>query len=293
MTPTNATLAGRQVARVGYGAMQLTHGGHVEPAAARAVLRQAVEAGANHIDTAQFYGDGACNTLIREALAPYPAALVLATKVGAVNTAAGGLVAAQRPAELRAQVEANLSTLGVDRIDIVDLRRADTPPGIVAEGEQVVDLDAQLAELIRLREEGKIGGIGLSNVDADQLRRALPAGIECVQNWDSVLERTSAPVLELCREQGIAWVPFCPLGSGFPNRPRVWQNPTVNAVAEEVGATPAQVALAWLLHDYDRTLLIPGTASPAHLAENIAAADVVLDAEAMARLDAVAASPAV
>jgi aryl-alcohol dehydrogenase-like predicted oxidoreductase len=290
---TPATLAGRPVARIGYGAMQLTHGGHVAPADARAVLRRAVESGANHLDTAQFYGAGACNTLIREALAPYPDTLVLATKIGADNPAGdvNALVAAQRPAELRAQVEQNLHALGVDRLDLVYLRRLDGPPGIIAEGAQTVDLDEQLAELTKLREEGKIGAIGLSNVGAERLRRALPAGIEAVQNWYSVLSRDEEPVLEACRENGIAWVPYCPLGSAFPGRPKAWQDPEIVAVARQLGATPAQVALAWLLRHYARTLLIPGTADPGHLAENLAAADLELPGEAVARLGRIGAGP--
>jgi hypothetical protein len=292
MTPRTSTLAGRQVARIGYGAMQLTHGGHVEPADAVAVLRRAAEAGVNHIDTAQFYGDGACNRLISEALAPYPDALVLATKVGAENTADGGLIPAQLPGQLRAQVEANLTSLGVDRLDLVYLRRLDAAPGIVAEGEQLVDIDAQLAELSALRDEGKIGGIGLSSVSADQVDKAAPAGIAAVQNLYSVLERGQEPVLEACRRHGVAWVPFFPLGSAFPGLPKVSQDPEIAAVAATVGASPAQVALAWQLHHYERTLLIPGTTNPAHLAENLAAADVALDAAAMARLDALAAPAA-
>ncbi|HEX4788250.1 MAG TPA: aldo/keto reductase [Actinospica sp.] len=292
MTPRTLTLVGRPVARVGFGAMQLTHGGRVEPATAVAVLRRAVRAGATHIDTAQFYGAGACNALIREALAPYPDTLFLATKVGADNAADGSLVPAQLPGQLRAQVEANLAALGVDRLDIVYLRRVDAAPGIVAEGEQLVDIDAQLAELSALRDEGKIGGIGLSAVTADQVNKAAPIGIASVQNMYGVLDRTHEPVLEACREHGIAWVPFFPLGSAFPGRPKASQDPEVAAVALTVGATPAQVALAWLLQHYERTLLIPGTANAAHLDENLGAADVTLDAAAMAKLDALAAQGA-
>jgi aryl-alcohol dehydrogenase-like predicted oxidoreductase len=292
MTPRTLTLSGREVARVGYGAMQLTHGGDVEPATAVAVLRQAIQAGANHIDTAQFYGAGACNSLIREALAPYPDTLFLATKVGADNAADGSLVPAQLPDQLRAQVEANLATLGVDRLDVVYLRRLDAAPGIVAEGGQLVDIDAQLAELSALRDEGKIGAIGLSAVTADQVRKAAPVGIGCVQNMYGVLDRAQEPVLEACRGRGIAWVPFFPLGSAFPGRSKASQDPAVAAVARTVGATPAQVALAWLLRRYERTLLIPGTANAAHLEENFGAADVTLDAAAMARLDTLAAPTA-
>jgi pyridoxine 4-dehydrogenase len=279
-----ARLAGRVVARIGFGAMQLEHRG-ADRSAALAILRQAVGAGVNHLDTAQFY-DG-CNALIRAALSPYPDDLVLVSKVGAERDGSGKLVPAQRPAQLRAQVEANLATLGVERLDVVNLRRLDAAPGIVAEGDQRADLDDQLAELTALRDAGKIGGVGLSSVSAGQLGQALPAGIVCVQNLYSVIDRTAEPVLDRCREHGIAWVPFFPLGSAFPNRPRVTDNPAVVAVAAEVGATPAQVGLAWLLARYDGTLLIPGTSDPAHLAENIAAGSVRLPAasvEALARL---------
>ena len=280
-------LAGMPVARIGFGVMQLERSA-LDKDAALAILRQAADAGVNHLDTAQFYG--ACNELIRDALAPYDAGLVLVSKVGAARDPDAKplpLVPAQRPAELRAQVEANLASLGTDRLSVVNLRRLDAPPGIIAAGEQRVDLDDQLAELSALRDEGKIGGIGLSNVSAGQLRQALPAGIACVQNSYSVLDRTAEPVLDVCREHGIAWVPFFPLGSaGFRNMPRVTDNPAVRAVAAELAVTPAQVGLAWQLAHYDRTLLIPGTASPAHLAENIAAGEIKLTGESLAALDA-------
>ena len=276
-----ARLAGRVVARIGYGAMQLERR-HADRNAALAVLRQAVAAGVNHIDTAQFYGD--CNALIRAALAPYPGDLVLASKVGAEREA-GGLVPAQRPEQLRAQVEANLATLGVDQIGVVNLRRVDAAPGIVAEGDQLVDIDDQLAELAALRDAGKIGGIGLSHVSAAQLGQALPVGIACVQNLYSVIDRTAEPVLDRCRAHGVAWVPFFPLGSAFANRVKVTEDPTVQGIAAEIGATPAQVGLAWQLSHYDGTLLIPGTSDPAHLAENIAAGAVLLPPASIAALD--------
>ena len=280
-----ATLAGREVARIGFGAMQLGQR-TADRSAALAILRQAVRAGVEHLDTAQFY-DG-CNALIREALSPYPDNLMLVTKVGADRDGNGKLVPGQRPEQLRAQVEANLATLGVEQLGVVNLRRADAAPGIVAEGDQLVDLDDQLAELAALRDAGKIGGLGLSNVSADQLGRALPAGIACVQNLYSVLDRTSEPVLDRCRQHGIAWVPFFPLGSALPNQPRVTDNPTVRAVAAEIGATPAQVGLAWLLAHDDGTLLIPGTADPAHLDENIASGSVRLPTASVAALDTLA-----
>jgi hypothetical protein len=277
-----AKLAGRTVARIGYGAMQLEQRA-VPREAAVALLRQAVREGVNHIDTAQFYGE--CNDFIRAALAPYSADLVLVSKVGADRDADGALVPGQRPEQLRAQVEANLASLGAERVDVVNLRRLDQRPGIVAEGDQRVDLDSQLAELTALRDAGKIGGIGLSSVSADQLRHALPAGIACVQNSYSLLSRSDEPTLDLCRENDIAWVPFFPLGSGFPGRPKVTDNPAVIAIAKELTATPAQVALAWLLAHYDKTLLIPGTASPAHLTENLAAGSLRLSPESIVELD--------
>ena len=281
-----ATLAGRPVARVGFGVMQLER---ADPAAAVAILRQAVAGGVNHLDTAQFYGS--CNDLIRRALAPYDDGLTLVTKLGAVRVegARPPLVAAQRPAELRAQVEENLAALGTGRLDVVNLRRLDAPPGIVAEGEQRVSLDDQLAELIALRAAGKIGAIGLSVVSASQLAQALPAGIACVQNLYSVLDRTAEPVLELCRRHGVAWVPFFPLGGAFPGRPKAGEDPGVRAAAAELGVTPGQAALAWLLAGYGQTLLIPGTANPRHLAENLAAGDIELPVAARAALDRVTA----
>lgn len=280
-----AVLAGRTVARIGFGVMQLTERpGAVDEDTALAVLRQAVEGGVNHLDTAEFYGESTANALIRAALHPYPADLALVSKVGAVRIG-GTLVPAQKPAELRASVEANLTTLGVESLAAVNLRRVDAPPGLVATGDQVVDLDDQLAELIALRDEGKIGGIGLSAVDADRLRAALPAGIVCVQNSYSLLDRVSEPVLELCRANDIPWVPFFPLGSAFPQIPKTTDHPDVIAAAETVGATPAQVSLAWLLDGYANTLLIAGTANPAHLAENLAAGEVHLDAATRATLD--------
>ena len=278
-------LAGRLVARIGFGVMQLERSA-LDRDSAIAILRQAAGAGVNHLDTAQFYG--ACNALIREALAPYDDGLVLATKVGAVRdkSAKPPIVPAQRPVELRAQVEANLTTLGTDQLGVVNLRRLDARPGLIAAGEQLVDLDDQLAELTALRDAGKLRGIGLSNVSAGQLSRALPAGIACVQNSYSVLDRTAEPVLEVCREHGIPWVPFFPLGSaGFANMPRVADNPTVIDVAAQLDVTPAQVGLAWQLAHYDSTLLIPGTANPAHLAENLAVGAVELSMASLAALD--------
>jgi pyridoxine 4-dehydrogenase len=280
-------IGGRTVARVGYGAMQLDEG--VSSDDAVAVLRGAVERGVNHIDTASFYAGGLVNRRIRQALAPYRDDLVIVSKVGAAHTTSGPipLRAAQKPTELRAAVEADLEQLGLDRIPVVNLRRLDLGPGLSAEGDQIVSLDDQLAEMIALRDEGKIGAIGISAVGAEVLRRALPAGIVCVQNAYSLLDRSQEATLELCVAGGIAWVPFFPLGSAFPGFPNVADDPVVRAVADDIDATPAQVGLAWLLAHSHNTLLIPGARSIAHLEQNIVAGDITLPAEALARLDAV------
>ncbi|HWT49008.1 MAG TPA: aldo/keto reductase [Mycobacterium sp.] len=276
-----------RVARVGYGAMQLFEAASPEDAVA--VLRRAVELGVNHIDTASFYGPGEVNRRIREALAPYTDDLVIVSKVGARYTGEQPvpLAPAQKPAELRAAVEDDLTQLGLDCIPVVNLRRLDLGPGLAAEGDQIVDLDDQLAEMIALRDEGKIGAIGVSNVPLDALRRALPAGIVCVQNAYSLLDRAHEEMLDFCTAEDIAWVPFFPLGSAFAGFPSVADNAVVQEVAVDLRATPAQVGLAWLLAHAPNTLLIPGTRSIAHLEENVGAANVALSADAIARLDAV------
>jgi pyridoxine 4-dehydrogenase len=280
------SIGSNRVARVGYGAMQL-----FEPPVddAVAVLRRAVELGVNHIDTASFYGPGEVNRRIREALAPYPDDLVIVSKVGARFTGEDPipLAAAQRPAELRAAVEEDLSQLGLERVPVVNLRRMDVGIGVGAEGDQIVDVDDQLAEMITLRDEGKIGAIGVSSVSLDVLRRALPAGIACVQNAYSLLDRSQEEMVDVCAGEGIAWVPYFPLGSAIPGFPKVTDNAVVVDIARELGVTPAQVGLAWLLAHAPNTLLIPGTRSIAHLEENLGAGDVALSAEATARLDAV------
>ncbi|OMC55784.1 aldo/keto reductase [Mycobacterium sp. IS-836] len=274
------------VARVGYGAMQLFE---ASPDDAAAVLRRAVELGVNHIDTASFYGPGEVNRRIRAALAPYPDDLVIVSKVGARYTGEQPipLTAAQRPAELRAAVEDDLRQLGLDRVPVVNLRRMDLGPGVGTAGDQLVDLDDQLAEMIALRDEGKIGAIGISSVPLDVLRRALPAGIVCVQNAYSLLDRSQEEMVDVCVDEGIAWVPYFPLGSAFPGSPKATDNAVVIDIAGELGVTPAQVGLAWILAHAPNTLLIPGTRSIAHLEENIDAGSVTLSAEAIARLDAV------
>ena len=278
-----ASLNGHPVARIGYGAMQLEHG---DDRSAPAVLRRAVELGVNHIDTAEFYAAGLVNRRIRAALHPYPDDLVLVSKIGATSDPFGawGLRPAQTPAEMRAEVHANLRTLGVERLGVVNFYPMCRTPGI-PDGQRV-DFDDQLAELVALRDEGLIEGFGLSHVDEGQVSHALPAGVACVQNGYSLVDRSSETVLELCREHGIAWVPYFPLGSGELNLPKVVDLPAVRELASRLQASPAQVALAWLLASSPQTLLIPGTRSVEHLEENIAAGDVVLDDEALAALAA-------
>jgi pyridoxine 4-dehydrogenase len=270
-------LADHPVARMGFGAMQLPGPGVFGPPADRAqalaVLRRAVESGVNHIDTAQFYGPDVANELLHAALYPYPEDLVIVSKVGAARNAEGHWVAAQRPDELRAGVEANLASLELEQVPVVNLRRH--PDSDVSFGEQ-------LEVMVALREEGKIGGIGLSNVDLEQYRVARSrTDIACVQNAYNVADRSDQDVFEACRVDGVPYVPFFPLGSAFdPGRP-VLTAPAVTETAVRLEATPAQVALAWLLHQAPTVLLIPGTSSLAHLEENLAAADLVLDQQAL------------
>jgi pyridoxine 4-dehydrogenase len=282
----SASLVGRPVRRIGFGAMQLPGPGVFGPPADRetalAVLRRAIELGVNHIDTSQYYGPDVSNELIHTALHPYPEDLVLVSKVGARRDDKGGWLPAQRPDELRAGVEDNLRSLDVERVDIVNLRLMghEAPDGYDAP-----ELDDQLDAMIALRGEGKIGGVGMSNVTLEQLRHGIErTEIASVQNPFSLVARDDAPVLALCAEHGIPYVPFFPLGSAFPGMPKVTDDPGVIAVAERLGATPAQVGLAWVLAQGDHVLLIPGTSSLAHLEENVAAGDVVLDAEALAVL---------
>ena len=284
-------LGDQDVARFGYGAMQLRHRAG-EPAAAVALLRRAIALGVDHIDTAHFYADGFVNAMIRDVLRPGDG-VVVSSKVGAEPDPGAKipLRLAQRPEQLRAAVEANLVSLGVERIPLVNLRRADVGPGLKAEGDQIVDLDDQLAAMTAMRDEGKIGAIGLSAVDLQALRRALPAGIACVQNAYSLVSRQDEDMLRLCLANGIAWVPFFPLGGASPGWPKVTDERAVTTIAARMGVTPMQVGLAWLLRHAPNVLLIPGTASIEHLEQNLAAASVALDADAVAALDAVAGQP--
>jgi aryl-alcohol dehydrogenase-like predicted oxidoreductase len=170
---------------------------------------------------------------------------------------------------------------------VVNLRRLDSGPGLRPEGDQVVDIDDQLAVLTALRDEGKVGAIGLSSVTLAGLRRALPAGIACVQNAYSLVSRDDEDMLQLCVAEGIAWVPFFPLGGTFPGVPKATDEPVVHTVAASLGVTPAQVGLAWLLHHAPNVLLIPGTADAAHLEANMAAAGITFDDATLATLDAI------
>lgn len=281
------------VGRVGFGAMQLPGPGVFGPPRdhdqAVAVLKRVVDLGIDHIDTAQFYGPDVANQLIREALHPYPAELALVSKVGGKRDDQGNWLPAQQPDELRRDIEKNLETLGTDRLAAVNLRVfAGEDPSAPAEVDREL-FDRQLTAMIQARDEGLIAGIGLSSVGVDHLRIALDrTEIVCVQNAYNLVDRTSQPVLDLCTERGIAFVPFFPLGSGFmPDNP-VLNHPAVLREAEKLGRTPAQIALAWTLSVAPNVLLIPGTSSVAHLEENTAVRDIALDAETKAELDAAA-----
>ncbi len=282
---TNTSLLGdKPVNRIGFGAMQLAgpgvFGPPSDPEAARAVLRRAVELGVDHIDTSQFYGPNVVNELIREALYPYPENLRLVTKVGGSRDDSGGWLPAQSPAELRAGVEENLQTLRLERIDLVNLRLFDEED---SEGR----LPEQLGALEDLRREGKLDLIGISNAAADTVRRALElVDIACVQNIYSVVNRAQEDELALCEQHDLAFVPFFPLGSAFAGGPKqLAADPAIAEVAERHGATPSQIALAWLLAHSERILLIPGTSSVGHLEENLAAGGIDLDERDMQRLE--------
>jgi pyridoxine 4-dehydrogenase len=286
-TTKTGTLGDKTVNRMGFGAMQLAGPGVFGPPrdrdAAIAVLRRAVELGVDHIDTSQYYGPDVVNDLIREALHPYPDGLRLVTKVGARRDADANWLPALRPDELRAGVEANLRSLKVERMDLVNLRLLDDGMG------EMPPLAEMLGTLEDLRREGKLDLIGLSNVELPQLEEALGlVEVGEVQNAYSILDRTHDALLDACSARGIAFVPFFPLGSAFTGGPaKLAADPAIAGVAERTGATPSQVALAWLLHRDEHVLLIPGTSSVAHLEENLAAANVTLAEEDMAALDEV------
>lgn len=284
MAPDDVQLAGRMVNRIGFGAMQLPGPGVMGPPkdrdAALAVLRRAVELGVNHIDTAYFYGPAVANELIHAALFPYPEDLLLVSKVGAARDETGGWLAAQRPEELRAGVEANLTSLALDQIPVVNLRR---------HPDSDVGFDEQLDAMIAIEEDGLIGAIGLSNVSLEQYRTACGrVAVACVQNAYHLMDRSDQPMLDACAADGVPYVPFFPLGSAFDRSLPVLQAPAVREVAERLGASAAQVALAWLLDRSSTLVLIPGTSSLAHLEDNLGATQVSLDDEARALLSGAA-----
>jgi pyridoxine 4-dehydrogenase len=285
----NATafLGDKPVNRMGYGAMQLAGPGVFglpgDPEGARAVLRRAIELGVDHIDTSQYYGPDVVNDLIRQALYPYPDNLKLVTKVGARRDAAGRVLPAQRPDELRKGVEANLHTLRVERLDLVNLRLVETAR------DDAVSLEDQLLALADMRAEGKLDLIGLSNVDAAKAELALRfVDVAEIQNGYSIIDRRDEDTLEFARGRGIAYVPFSPLRSSYQaGTRRLAADATIVEIAAKHEATRAQIALAWLLARYDRLLLIPGTSSTVHLEENMAAAELELDDSDVLALDRV------
>lgn len=281
------TLAGHRVGRVGYGAMQLPGPGVFGPPRdhdeAVRVLRRVVELGIDHIDTSQFYGPNVSNELIKEALHPYADDLVIVSKVGAVRGPSGEWLPAQRPDQLVAAVRENLVTLDVERLPVVNLRVM--PVDEIGE-ENACPLEEQLGAMQGLVEAGELEAFGVSNVSTEQARAALDAGAVCVQNAYNLLMRDDDATLELCRERGVPYVPFFPLGSAFEHLPKVGDDRTVRRLAAERGATPAQVGLAWLLARAENVLLIPGTSSIAHLEENTAARDVTLSDDDLMTLNA-------
>ncbi len=283
-TAGTARLGSFTVKRMGYGAMQLAGPGVFGPPrdadTARAVLREAIAQGVNHIDTSDYYGPFVVNELIREALAPYPDDLVLVTKIGARRDDAGHWLPAFSRAEMTAAVHDNLRRLGLEQLDVVNLRLMFSAHG-PADG----SLEEPLTILAELQQQGLIRHLGVSNVTPAQVAQARAiAEIVCVQNAYNIAQRADDALIDELGGAGIAYVPFFPLGGFSP-----LQSATLNAVADEAGGTPMQVALAWLLHRAPNILLIPGTSSLGHLQQNLAAADLVLSADAIARLDAIVA----
>jgi pyridoxine 4-dehydrogenase len=273
------------VHRMGYGAMQLAGPGvwgpPRDPSAAVALLREAVAAGVNHIDTSDFYGPHVTNQLIREALHPYPDDLVIVTKVGARRGADKSWIPALSRQELIDAVHANLRNLGLDILDVVNLR-----VGGISEPSEG-SIEKPLTVLVELKREGLIRHIGLSNVTPTQLTEAQKlTEIVCVQNFYNVAHRKDDGFIDDLAGQGVAYVPFFPLG-GF----NLLQSAELDSVAESLGATPMQVALAWLLHRSANVLLIPGTSSVQHLRENLRAATLTLPAQTLTKLNRIHAEP--
>ncbi|OAJ57284.1 oxidoreductase [Paraburkholderia ginsengiterrae] len=279
-TPGTVALGDRFVNRMGYGAMQLAGPGVFGPPkdrnAAIAVLREAVASGVNHIDTSDFYGPHVTNLIIREALHPYRDDLTIVTKVGAVRGPDGSWNPAQSQADITQAVHDNLRNLGVDVLDVVNLR---------AMGDNRHPVEGSIAEpftvLAELQRQGLIRHLGVSNVTAAQIEEALSiAPVVCVQNMFNLVQRDDDQLIDTLADRGIPYVPFFPLGGFSP-----LQSSTLSEVAQSLDATPMQVALAWLLNRSPNILLIPGTSSVKHLRENLAAAELVLPAEALDRLN--------
>jgi pyridoxine 4-dehydrogenase len=280
------TLGGRTVYRLGYGAMQLAGPGVFGPprdrGAAKAVLREAVAQGVNHIDTSDYYGPHVTNQIIREALHPYPNGLTIVTKVGARRGADGSWIPAMSPAELTQAVHDNLRHLGLDVLDVVNLR------GMFAQGPAEGPLEAQLSVLAELQRKGLVRHIGLSNVTPTQIAEGRRiCEIVCVQNYYNLAHRDDDKLIDDLARSGTAYVPFFPLGGFNP-----LQSATLSAVAARLGTTPMQVALGWLLRRAPTVLLIPGTASLTHLNENLAASEIVLSDDVINELEGVAAKAA-
>jgi pyridoxine 4-dehydrogenase len=274
--------AGLTVTRVGYGAMQLS-GPHVfgppkDRDAAVAVLREALALGISHIDTSDYYGPYVTNEIIKEALHPYPEELRIVTKVGALRDEKGGWPTARSPEQLRRAVHDNLSRLGLDALDVVNLRLGgfESPePGSLAE---------PFTALAQMQQEGLIRHLGVSTVSAEQIAEAQSiAPVVCVQNLYNIANRADDSLIDSLAAQGIAYVPYFPLGGFSP-----LQSGTLESVAARLGATPISVALAWLLQRSPNILLIPGTSSVSHLHENVAGAGLALSEEDLAELDSIA-----
>jgi aryl-alcohol dehydrogenase-like predicted oxidoreductase len=275
------SLGNRPVNRMGYGAMRLAGPGVFGPPkdrdAAIAVLRDAVASGVNQIDTSDYYGPHVTNQLIREALHPYPDDLVIVTKVGAVRGADASWIPALTPADLTRGVHDNIKNLRVDALDVVNLRVG----GI--HGPSEGSIEQQFATLAELQRQGLIRQLGVSNVTSGQLKQARGiAAVVCVQNHYNLAHREDDALIDELTDSGIAYVPFFPLGGFTP-----LQSSTLTDVATKLGATPMQSALAWLLRRAPNILLIPGTSSISHLHENLAAAELALSDEVLARLNAI------
>jgi aryl-alcohol dehydrogenase-like predicted oxidoreductase len=275
------TMGDLTVSRFGYGAMQLAGPGVMGPPADRdgalAVLREVVDLGITHIDTADAYGPAVTNQLIREALHPYPDALHVVTKVGAVRDEQGGWPVARTPEELRRAVHDNLEHLGLDVLDVVNLRLGN------AMGREAGSIAEPFEALVELRQQGLVRHLGVSNATAEQVAEAQTiAPIVCVQNHYNLAHREDDELIDQLAEQGVAYVPYFPLGGFSP-----LQSSVLSAVAARLGATPMSVALAWLLQRSPNILLIPGTSSVAHLRENVAGAALPLSDEDVAELDAI------